>query len=78
MTFLGILDASGLSMADRDALEELLGVYGSTRGRNFRLERYYEGDVMVRDVGINILPSNADIHVDLSCDWAKKAVKALS
>lgn len=78
MTFLGILDASGLSMADRDALEELLGVYGSTRGRNFRLERYYEGDVMVRDVGINILPSNADIHVDLSCDWAKKAVKSLA
>lgn len=78
MSLIGILNASGLSAADRDALEELLHVYNATRARNEKLERYYEGDVMARDVGIDILPANADIHVDLSCDWAKKAVKSLS
>lgn len=78
MSLIGILNAQGLSASDRDALEELLHVYNSTRARNGKLERYYEGDVMVRDVGINILPSNADVHVDLSCDWAKKSVKALA
>ena len=78
MTLIGILDASGLSARDRDALDELLHVYASTRERNERLERYYEGDVMVKDVGIDILPDNADVHVDLSCDWAKKAIKSLS
>lgn len=78
MSLIGILNATGLSASDRDALEELLHVYNSTRVRNDKLERYYEGDVMVRDIGINILPSNADIHADLSCDWARKAVKELS
>lgn len=73
----GIARADGLTRAERDALEALLDVYDGTRARNDELERYYEGDVMVRDVG-HILPEGADVDARLSCDWARKAVHALA
>lgn len=74
----GIVRAKGLSAAERGELEALLEVYDATRARNARLERYFEGDVMVRDIGVPILPEDACVSVDLKCDWARKAVKALS
>ena len=78
MRLQGILDARGLEPEERDALEQLMDVYKRTRSRNSKLEDYYEGDVMVKDIGVDILPAEADIHVSLSCGWAKKAVKSLS
>ena len=33
---------------------------------------------MIRDIGVDVLPAEADVHAALSCDWAKKAVKSLS
>ena len=74
----GIIRAEGLSPAEAEALEALLDVYDRTRARNQALEDYYEGDVMVKDVGVSILPPEADVHVDLSCDWARKSVTALA
>ena len=74
----GILRADGLSFAEREAVEALLDVYDRTRARNESLEDYFEGDVMTKDIGVKVIPPEADVHVDLSCDWAKKAVKALS
>lgn len=78
MNFKSILDARGLGAAERAVLGDLVDVYEATRSRNANLEDYYEGDVLVKDVGIDILPANADIHATLSCDWAKKAVKSLA
>jgi len=78
MRLTGILDAKGLTSEERSALEELLDVYARTRSRNRKLEDYYEGDVMVKDIGVDILPNDADIHVALSCGWAGKAVDSLS
>lgn len=72
------LRASGLTFAERDAMEALLDVYRRTRHRNKVLEDYYEGDVMQKDIGVSIVPPEADIRVDLSCDWGRKAVHALS
>lgn len=74
----GILRADGLTFAEREAVEALLDVYDRTRVRNKSLEDYFEGDVMVKDIGVRIVPPEADVHVALSCDWARKAVKALS
>jgi hypothetical protein len=73
----GITQAQGLGKAERAAVEALLDVYDRTRGRNEELERYYEGDVMVRDVA-SILPEGARVDARLSCDWARKAVHALA
>ena len=80
MNLAGITRASGLTVAEVDELEALLSVYKRTRSRNELIEDYYEGDVMAKDIGVDILPPEArdKVHVDLSCDWAKKAVKSLA
>jgi hypothetical protein len=79
----GIASASGLTPEESAELRELLRVYdtvNATGGRNDLLEAYYEGDVMAKDIGVDILPEEAKrrVHVDLSSDWARKAVKALA
>jgi hypothetical protein len=76
----GIARASGLSASDSSEIEALLDVYNRTRNRNETIESYYDGDVMAKDIGVDILPPEAKekVHVDLSCDWAKKAVKELA
>lgn len=80
MELSGITKAKGLATSESDELEALLDVYRATRRRNGLLEDYFEGDVMVKDIGVDILPDEAKekVHVDLSCDWARKAVKALA
>jgi hypothetical protein len=76
----GIKRAKGLTASEADELDALLRVYDSTRYRNRVIEDYYEGDVMAKDIGVDILPQEAKerVHVDLSCDWARKAVKSLA
>lgn len=80
MNLAGITKATGLTTSESVELEALLDVYRKTRHRNKLIEAYYEGDVMAKDIGVDILPPEAKekVHVDLSCDWAKKAVKALA
>ncbi len=80
MDLAGITKAGGLTASEVEELDALLHVYRTTRSRNDAIEAYYEGDVMAKDIGIDILPPEARerVHVDLSCDWARKAVKALA
>ena len=72
--------ASGLTVSEVEELDALLDVYQRTRHRNKVIENYFEGDVMAKDIGVDIIPPEAreKVHVDLSCDWAKKAVKSLA
>lgn len=74
----GALRAKYLKKPQQDALEELLDVHRRVSSRNAELESYYEGDVMARDIGVAVLPPEADVHVSLSCDWPHKAVEALA
>ena len=74
----GALRARYLKRPQRDALEALLDVFEGVSARNAALEDYYEGDVMVKDVGVDVLPDEADVHVSLSCNWPEKAVDALA
>lgn len=78
MKLTGLADAKGLTAEEKEALEDLLDVYDRTRHRNSVLEDYYEGDVLIKNIGIDILPSDADVNANLSCDWARKAVNSLS
>ena len=76
----GIRRARGLTTDEAEEIEALLRVYDRVQERNKAIEHYYEGDVMAKDIGVDILPREArdKVHVDLSCDWARKAVKALA
>lgn len=74
----GIARAAGLTDDESVELEELVNIHSRMRTRNATLEAYYEGDVMARDIGVKMLPDNARVDVELSCDWARKAVNALA
>ena len=74
----GAKRARYLKKPQQDALEALLDVYSKVARRNALLEDYYEGDVMVKDIGVDVLPPSAEINVSLSCNWPEKAVDALA
>lgn len=79
MGWLGsITDATGLSGAERDELGALVDVYRKTRRRNELIDRYYEGDVRPRDIGVDTMLQQVKLNVELSCDWPRKAVHALA
>lgn len=70
------LGAAGLGREDAATLEALLDVYGRVSKRNAELRSYYEGDVDPAPIGIDNVPP--DVHVDMQCDWPRKAVTSVS
>lgn len=70
------LRAVGLSSEDRSTLEALFDVYENVERRNEKLRGYYEGDIEPKGIGIDNIP--IDVHVDMQCDWPRKAVTSVS
>lgn len=70
------LGAVGLEPGDKATLEALLDVYGKVSKRNDELRNYYEGDIDPPSIGIDNIPVN--VHVDMQCDWPRKAVTSVS
>lgn len=71
-----IMDADGLDRALADTVAELLYVYDERLADNEEKRGYYDGSATVRDLGINNIPDS--VHVSVSCDWARKAVTAVT
>lgn len=70
------LGAVGLAPEDRATLEALLNVYDGVKKRNEVLRNYYEGDITPPSIGLDNIPVN--VHVDMQCDWPRKAVTSVS
>lgn len=70
------LEAKGLAQEDRATLEALLDVHDRVCQRNEELRNYYEGDITPPSIGIDNIPAN--VHVDMQCDWPRKAVTSVS
>lgn len=70
------LEAVGLAPDDRTTLEALLDVHKGVMARNEELRNYYEGDIDPPSIGIDNVPAN--VHVDMQCDWPRKAVTSVS
>lgn len=70
------LEAAGLDPADKVILEALIEVYDGVSKRNAELRDYYEGDITPPSIGIDNVPVN--VHVDMHCDWPRKAVTSVS
>lgn len=71
-----ITNAQGLEAFDKVTLEALLDVYNKHSARNEELRNYYEGDIIPTQIGIDTIPESA--HVDMHCDWPRKAVTSVS
>lgn len=75
----GLMDALGAEGLDEDArraLEHCLAVYAHVLHRDIERRRYFDGDVDVKNIGIDTVPESVDIEV--SCDWPRKACTAVS
>lgn len=71
-----IVNASGLSKADKAELEALINVHSSVAGRNKKLLNYYESDVVPADIGVSSIPDC--VNIKECCSWPKKAVTSVS
>lgn len=76
MMLTNILNASGLTKADKDELDALLSVRANVEARNRTLKDYYESDVAVKYLGLDELPDTVDVRE--CCAWPKKAVTSVS
>lgn len=72
------IKAYGLRDDLRGTLAELMDVYYTRQRRNAMLSDYYDGNVMVKELGIDVLPDSIKGSISLSCDWPRKAVTALA
>ena len=72
------LDASmaaaiGLSDENREVVSQLVAVWRKHYTRNVLRDRYYNGNVKVKDLGVSVLPQLAS-KIDAKIDWAAKCV----
>ena len=72
------LDASmaaaiGLSDENREVVSQLIAVWRKHYTRNVLRDRYYNGDVKVKDLGVSVLPKLVS-KIDAKIDWAAKCV----
>ena len=72
-----ISGAEGLLPEDRELVIQLMDVWRRKRGRNVLRERYYQGHVRVKDLGI-AMPKSLAAKIDPRIDWPRKAVHALA
>lgn len=77
---LGTLKAAhGLSSAQMDVLDELCDVYGRVSERNAELDSYYEGTIMVPELGLTVDRSDfKKARSAIACYWPEKVVDALA
>lgn len=70
------LAADGIDAEARAALAECLDVLARTRARDVERRLYYDGEVDVKNIGIDTVPETVDVEV--SCDWPRKACTSVS
>lgn len=76
MLLTNILKATGLGDDEKDIMQSLLKVWKDVQMRNSLKKRYYEGDIIPPDIGLDIIPEN--VQIEEHCDWPRKAVTSVS
>lgn len=74
--FSGIKDAEGLPSDLRPTIEQLVVVGIANTGRNIRLSRYYDGEIVVHDRGRRV--SAKRLENDQVCYWPEAVVDKLA
>lgn len=72
----GIILAAGLPASRKGVVQELLDVFNRVQARNAVRRDYYEGDILIKDIGVDAVPP--DIRIHFSCDWPARAVDAVA
>ncbi len=78
MITLNLGHVQGLSDAEQQQLTELSDVYSYHQGRNATKDKYYEGQVTLKDVNIGIALPKGLGNLEVGCSWGQKAVDVLA
>lgn len=71
-------NVSGLSLPERDALQDLLEIYLAHISQNQTKNKYYEGNIALSDVNLGIaLPKDLK-SLEIGCSWGSKCVDVLA
>ena len=79
--FGNILYAEGLDKERRRTADALMDVYDRVNGvggRNAEKRRYFEGDVVPKDIGVSTVPEDVRDQIKEACDWPRLVVEAIS
>ena len=69
---------AGLSAGERDMLAELLRIWESHRRKNAQKEKYYQGNISLRDVNLGIALPDGIRGLEIGCAWGAKTVDVLA
>ena len=69
---------AGLTEPEQKALDELVRVYSLHQAGNAEKEKYYEGNVALKDVNLGIALPQGIRNLEVGCSWGQKAVDVLA
>lgn len=71
-------DAVGLTEQEREKLSELVDVFNWHAGKNRTKNRFYEGNVTLREVNLGIALPDGLRQLEIGCEWGAKTVDVLA
>lgn len=75
---IGLEEAAGLSPDSKKTLTHLVEIFTDRWPKNRVLTNYFENKVPVKTIGIDNVPEQVRRVAQAKCDWASKAVTAIS
>ena len=68
----------GLTPEEQAQLNELVEVYRYHNAKNCEKDKYYHGDISIRDVNLGIAIPNGLKNITVGCEWGEKCVDVLA
>lgn len=68
----------GLEPEERAALDELVKVFNAHQSKNCQKEKYYEGNISLREVNLGIALPDGMRNLEIGCAWGAKTVDVLA
>lgn len=69
---------TGLSQYERDAFNELLTIYMNHSAKNAEKDRYYNGNISLKEVNLGIALPDGLSRLEIGCAWGAKCVDVLA
>ena len=71
-------NVSGLGLAERAVLDDLLSIYRRHISGNEKKDRYYEGKISLNSVNLGIALPDGLSRLEIGCAWGAKTVDVLA
>ena len=73
-----ICEVAGITDQERAQLSKLVDVFNAHEGKNRLKNKYYEGNVTLREVNLGIALPDTFLNLEVGCEWGAKTVDVLA